>query len=115
MIEAVCLCGAVRIEVASAPEQVTSCNCEACRRYGTLWAYYLNDQVRISGETAAYRRRDIAGQSEPMLAFHHCATCGCVTHWENLTGRPRMGVNARLMPPEVVEAAPVREHDGASV
>ena len=113
MIEAVCLCGGVRIEVASAPEQVTSCNCGACLRLGTLWAYYTVDQVRITGETVGYARHDIPGQDEPMLAFHHCPTCGCATHWASLNDRPRMGVNARLMPPQILAAAPVKRLDGA--
>jgi len=47
MIEASCHCGAVRIEVPSAPETVTSCNCSICRRYGVLWAYYQPQSVRV--------------------------------------------------------------------
>lgn len=113
MIEAKCLCGAVRIEVPSAPETVTSCNCEACRRYGSLWTYYTLDQVRISGETVGYARHDIPDQPEPMLALHHCPTCGCVTHWTSLNDTPRMGVNVRLMPAEVLAAARVKRLDGA--
>jgi hypothetical protein len=113
MIEAVCLCGAVRIEAPSAPEAVTSCNCEACRRMGALWAYYPASQVRISGETRGYARRDIPDQAEPMLTLHHCVACGCITHWASLTGEDRMGVNVRLMPVEVLAAARVRRLDGA--
>lgn len=111
MIEASCLCGAVTMEVAQAPDRVTSCACSACRRLGTLWAYYPSDQVRISGRTAAYARHDLG--EPPMLAFHHCPVCGCTTHWAALEpGRTRMGVNARLMAPEVVEAAGLQRIDG---
>ena len=113
MIEAVCLCGAVRIEAPSAPAMVTSCNCEACRRLGTLWAYYPADQVRITGETVGYARRDVPGQDEPRLAFHHCVTCGCATHWASLNDVNRMGINARLMPAQVLAAIPVERLDGA--
>ena len=113
MIEGACLCGGVRIEVPEAPDTVTSCNCSACRRTGSLWAYYSPDQVRIDGETRGYGRRDIPGQPEPMLALHHCPTCGCITHWTPLNDVPRMGVNVRLMAPEVLAAARVRRLDGA--
>ncbi|HEX5380507.1 MAG TPA: GFA family protein [Phenylobacterium sp.] len=114
MIEADCLCGAVRIEVASPPETVTACNCSACRRLGALWAYCTEDQVRISGDTVAFARRDLH-RAEPMLAFHHCPTCGCVTHWSSLVGGTRMAVNARLMDPQVQAAARVRLFDGAGI
>jgi hypothetical protein len=50
-----------------------------------------------------------------MLEFHRCKRCGCVTHWEAVDKtRDRMGVNARLMTPEVVAHARVRHVDGAS-
>ena len=79
MISGSCLCGAVRFEVPLAPVQLTACNCEACRKLGPLWAYYRPDEVTITGETMGYQRHDIADQDGPMLAFHHCPNCGCVT------------------------------------
>jgi hypothetical protein len=39
MIEAVCDCGAVRLEVATAPEKVNDCQCNWCQRLGALWSY----------------------------------------------------------------------------
>lgn len=108
MVEAKCLCGAVRIEASAAPETVTACNCEACRKMGALWAYYTDDQVRIFGETVGFARQDIPDQAEPKLAFHHCPACGCVTHWASLNERARTGINARLMPAEVLAATPVK-------
>lgn len=112
MIEASCHCGAVRIEVADRPRQVTSCNCSICRRVGALWAYYRPAEVTISaavGATVPYV------QGERTLAMHHCATCGCVTHWEGLTpGSDRMAVNARLMDPAEIAEVKVRHFDGAS-
>jgi hypothetical protein len=114
MIEASCHCGAVRLEIATPPETVTDCNCSICRRLGVLWAYYAPHQVEIfaePGATGAYIRGDGDGD----LAFHHCRTCGCATHWSPLDGRDqgRMGVNARLMDPQVLAAARVRHLDGA--
>lgn len=105
-----CHCGAVQVEVARAPTELTSCNCSICRRLGSLWAYYPPTDVKISGATATYCWGDKS------LDLHHCATCGCTTHWSPRPGTDpnRMGINARLLAPEVVEAARVRRLDGAS-
>jgi len=109
VIEASCHCGAVRIEVDTAPESVTACRCSICRRYGTLWAYYAPRQVRVAGPTEFY----MWGDRE--IEFHRCRTCGCITHWAPAgKSLDRMGVNARLMPPEFVAAARLRESDGPS-
>jgi hypothetical protein len=108
MVEASCHCGAVRLELESAPAELTSCNCSLCRRLGALWAYYSPSKVRVSGATATYRWGD------KTLDTHHCATCGCITHWSPIEASlDRMGVNARLMPPAIVDAARIRRFDGA--
>jgi len=105
-----CHCGAVTIEVPSAPAEVTSCNCSICRRLGTLWAYYAPADVRVTGATAIYRWGD---QS---LSLHHCATCACTTHWSPVDpdAVPRMGINVRLLAPEILAAARVKLVDGAA-
>jgi hypothetical protein len=108
VIEGSCHCGAVRYRVAAAPETVTSCNCSICRRLGGLWAYYSPRDVRVEGPTAIYMSGDRC------LRLHRCETCGCVTHWSPVDeSADRMGVNARLMAPEVLAAARVRHFDGA--
>ena len=57
MIEGSCLCGAVRWEFDGVPEGATACNCTACRRYGTLWAYdYEGERIRVSGPTRRFAR-----------------------------------------------------------
>ena len=48
------------------------------------------------------------------IEFHRCKICGCVTHWSPTDQRDRMGVNGRLMEPEVVARARVRHLDGAN-
>src|SRR5580658_8990211 len=112
MIEASCHCGAVRFEVETAPDEVTDCNCSICRRSGALWAYYEAPQVPFAAENGP---TDIYMWRHRMLEFHRCRTCGCLTHWaaadRNYT---RMGVNARLMAPEVLAAAPINHFDGAA-
>ena len=111
MIEASCHCGAVRLEIETAPETVTDCNCSICRRYGVLWAYYAPKDVRVmppSGVTAIYMWDDKS------IEFHHCKVCGCVSHWAPVDKtRDRMGVNARLMAPEILATARLRHLDGA--
>jgi hypothetical protein len=110
MIEASCHCGAVKleVEVEVAPTELTSCNCSICRRLGTLWCYYAPAQVRVVGTTATYRWGD------KTLDLHRCTSCGCVTHWSAIgPASERMGVNARLMEPAIVEAARIRRFDGA--
>ena len=106
-----CHCGAVTLDVEHAPADVTSCNCSICRRLGTLWAYYQPAHVRIAGPTTTYRRGDRT------IDFHHCPTCGCTTHWSpipEVRASDRMGINARLLDPEILAAARVRRLDGAS-
>jgi hypothetical protein len=46
--------------------------------------------------------------------MHHCATCGCVTHWRSLPGGDdRVGVNTRLADPAEMAGVRVRHLDGA--
>ena len=110
MIEASCHCGAVRMEIEAPPDTVTDCACSICRRKGALWAYYSPKQVRIipaSGATAIY----MWGDKE--LEFHSCKVCACSTHWSAVDrSDDRMGVNARLMEPEVLGDARVRKIAG---
>ncbi|HXC56788.1 MAG TPA: GFA family protein [Rhizomicrobium sp.] len=109
MIQASCHCGAVRLEIAQAPATVTDCNCSICRRMGTLWAYYAPDLVRVTGAT------DIYMWDDKSIRFHRCKVCGNVTHWSPVDpARARMGVNARLMAPDILAAASVHKLDGAS-
>lgn len=109
MIAGSCHCGAVTLEVATAPVEVTSCNCSICRRSGLLWAYYPPSQVQVSGPTDTYVWGDRS------LALHRCRTCGLVSHWRAFDASyDRMGINARLLDPEVLAAANIKLVDGAS-
>ena len=113
MLEGSCLCGEVRWRFDAEPGGATTCNCTACRRYGVLWIYgHEGEDVSVSGETAAYTRRDGAP-----LAFHFCPHCGCVTHWRgshaDAEGRRRLAVNLRLASdPEAVASIPIDHFDG---
>lgn len=113
MIEASCHCGAIRFSVEHAPGDVNSCNCSICRRYGTLWGYYPPRAVQFASDNGP---TDTYMWGDRSLAFHRCRNCGCVTHWRATDpDYDRMGVNARLMPPEVLATIPVRHGDGASM
>ena len=110
MIAAQCHCGSVSLAIDVPPAEVTDCNCSICRRYGVLWAYHTLDQVRVT-ETQPTERYMWGDRS---IAFHRCRVCGCVTHWSpGDRTRNRMGVNARLMAPEVLAKARVRHLAGA--
>jgi len=107
-ISATCHCGAVTLRLSRAPAEVTHCNCSLCRRYGTLWAYYTKTEVTILSaqptDTYAWNGRHID--------FHRCAHCGCVTHWyPRAESRDRLGINARLLEPAVLDRARVKQAD----
>ncbi len=113
MIKASCHCGAVQVEIDSLPGDVNSCNCSICRRYGALWAYYQRRQVRFSTENDVTERYSWGDRD---LEFHRCRVCGCVIYWKAVDPTyERMGINARLFPPEVLAGILVRHGDGASM
>ncbi|MBV9841303.1 MAG: GFA family protein [Sphingomonadaceae bacterium] len=108
-VRASCHCGAVVFEVAHAPTDVNECLCSICRRYGALWAYYRPGEVRFGGEGGS----DTYVWGDRQLAFHRCRTCGCMTHWSSVDpAHDRMGVNVRLMSPEMLRAATIRQSQG---
>lgn len=99
MIDVICDCGAVRLEVTEAPQEVNDCQCSWCQRLGALWAYYPKEQVRV---VSAPEATSIYLRGGRHLEFHRCRICGLTTHWLNVDAtRPRMGVNTRLMPRDV--------------
>lgn len=109
-LEASCHCGAIKFEVDAEPGELTDCNCSICRRYGALWAYFSPKQVRFTTDGAT----DIYMWNDRMLEFHRCKVCGCLTHWLAVKrDHDRMGVNARMMSPQVLAKARVRRFDGA--
>ncbi len=111
MLQGSCLCGAVHWTFEGTPESATACNCTACRRYGTLWAYdYEGERIKVSGDTRPY----IRGKA---LSFNFCPQCGCVAYWRGLTlndkGQRRIAVNLRLVEdPAAVAAIAIDHFDG---
>jgi hypothetical protein len=112
MIKTTCHCGAVTIKIPRQPDTVTNCDCSICRRYGTLWAYYRQDEVTISALEGALESYAWGRKS---LRFVRCRTCGCVTHWEptSRSRGDRVGINARNFEPDQIGAVRIRRLDGA--
>ncbi len=109
-----CLCGATGWAFDGTPEDATICNCSACRRYGTLWAYdWEGERITVRGETVAWKRP----HERAVLTFNHCPDCGCVVFWRALgpgeDGRVRIAVNLRLAEaPEPLMGLPLLKFDG---
>ena len=108
-----CHCGRATIRLPRRPESVTQCNCSLCTKTGFRGVYFRSDELEITGEFQSYVRDDL---KQAYLANHRCAHCGVLTHWTPLTDPPheRMGVNARLIDPALLEGVAVQEVDGAS-
>ena len=109
-----CHCGAVRLEIARKPPQLTQCNCSICWRYGALWAYYTRKSARVvcaAGTVVAYTWGNRA------IEFYHCTYCGCLTHYERAEKKhddTRIAVNARMLAPEDIASIRIRKLDGAA-
>ena len=111
MIQASCHCGAVRLEIdGPPPETLNACQCLHCLKRGGLWAYYSPKQVRVVSPPEATTNY-MSG--DRMLELHFCKVCGCTAYWAPVDkDYDRMGINARLMPPAVWTAIPIRESPG---
>ena len=108
-----CICGRARITLPRTPDSVTHCNCTMCSKTGFWGVYFPSTELRIDGEFDSYVREDL---SEPYLRNYRCRHCGAFTHWTPLSDPPyeRMGVNGRLLEPDVLNDVPVNEVDGRS-
>lgn len=113
MIQASCHCGAVRVEIPSRPESVTSCNCSICRRLGALWAFFPLDTVRVAAEPGSTQEY---AWGKKTRRFIRCATCGCTTHVLPTTPGPQseIEVNMRLFDEADVGPLRIRLFDGAT-
>lgn len=113
MLSASCHCGAVKVGVPRKPRSLTNCNCSICRRYGVLWAYYKDAEVKL---TAAAGATDEYMWGDKSLKFIRCKRCGCVMQWKELAIGPgsRTGVNARNFEPSALGAVRIRLLDGAA-
>jgi hypothetical protein len=106
-----CHCGAVRLVIPRVPDEVTQCNCTLCTKLGTRWAYFSRDEVAVSGGPLDdYVRSDLR---EPALVTRRCRSCGSTVCWTAFDPEyRRMGVNANLFDPDLVEGLPVNHVSG---
>jgi hypothetical protein len=113
MIEASCHCGAVKLQVPTAPEEVVSCNCSLCSRSAWLGAYYNPAVVNLITPRESI---DTYIWGDRTIQICRCKTCGFTTHWESIDPQQtdRMGINARMMNDIDLDSIPVRYFDGAS-
>lgn len=106
-VEGNCYCGAVHYTASHAPTDINDCQCTHCQKRGVMWAYYSPRDVAVTGETSTF------AWGPKRTIFHFCPACGCTTHWTaSDPKRDRMGLNTRLLPPEAVAGAVVRQSPG---
>lgn len=112
MIKANCHCGNVKITVPATTETVTSCNCSACSKYASLWAYFSPKEVQMVAEKDAVSSYCWGDKT---IEFHHCNNCGCLTHYtpRERDNKDKMAVNFRLVDAHIVSSLKVRYFDGA--
>ncbi|MFN8671274.1 MAG: aldehyde-activating protein [Candidatus Sericytochromatia bacterium] len=107
-----CHCGNIKIETCKNIEFLTSCNCSICNRYGSLWGYFLPEEVSISFE----KEPNFYSHGDKNVEFYFCTTCGCLTHYKTTkkVKDPKIGVNFRMLKLELLENLKIRKFDGAN-
>lgn len=107
-----CDCKNIEINVAI-PAQVTVCNCCICSRYQSLWGYYSPDEVRVAVGALGL---DVYLRGDREIEFVRCSNCGCVTHYQTLSGdsNPMVAVNFRMAHDQLSDI-PVRYYNGKDV
>ena len=112
-VKATCHCGAITVEVPRKPDYINECQCSICRRYGAAWAYYYTPEVNVIKKEGASTKKYIWGDRE--IEFHFCNECGCIVFWwphEESDNQPDgVGVNTRMMEPDLLEGIERREEE----
>jgi hypothetical protein len=79
-----CSCGKLSVDVEGEPAIVIACHCTECqRRTGSVFgvgAYYLKEQVTISGPSKGYTRPGADGRK---MHNRFCPDCGTNLYWES--------------------------------
>ncbi len=74
MLSGSCHCGAIRLEVDAAPEQVMECNCSHCSRKGYLLWFVPREQTRVHADADKLSTYHF---NKHVIDHHFCAQCGC--------------------------------------
>ena len=114
MIQAQCHCGNVKLFADYIPDTLTQCNCTICRRLAAKWIYYKSNEVKVTYKnhpTHAYIWGD------KCIAFHHCPTCGCSTHYTSVhdSDFDRIAINANMLGANVIKNLKTRRFNGADM
>lgn len=113
MLTGQCHCGNISFTVEKTPNYLIECNCSICTRYGAQWAQFKPNYVTIHTREHPSKTYRWGRQA---IDFHHCPTCGCVTHYTSTGAVPTihwMSVNARLSPLTLTKDLAIRHFDGA--
>lgn len=102
-IEGGCQCGAVRYEIASAPERISICHCRDCQKSAgapmVAWAMVPKEEFRVSAGEA----RAVNSSGDSFRYF--CGACGTGLYYINETFLPGI-VDVQLMTFDTPEAFP---------
>lgn len=83
MVDAQCVCGALRLMMREPTKIVAACHCLACqRRTGTSFsvnAFYATDPVEVSGTAREFIRVADSGRN---VRMYFCPTCGSTVYWK---------------------------------
>jgi len=114
MIKAQCHCGNIELTANYIPDTLTQCNCSICRRLAAKWVYYKSDEVKVSFQNQPSKTY-IWGDKD--IAFHHCPTCGCATHYTSMPNPDfdRIAVNANMLEPNAIKNLKTRRFNGAEM
>lgn len=78
-----CSCGDLKAETMGEPRHIIMCHCQECqRRTGAPFgvsAYFVRDDVRVSGATSSYTRASDAGRA---FTSYFCPRCGTSLYWD---------------------------------
>lgn len=96
-----CQCGAVRYEIANAPERVSVCHCRDCQKSAgaplVAWAMVPREDFKVTGGEAQ------AFNSSGDSFRHFCGRCGTGLYYINETFLPGI-VDVQLMTLDAPEA-----------
>ncbi|MCG6890373.1 MAG: aldehyde-activating protein [Gammaproteobacteria bacterium] len=111
MFNAECHCGNLKLAASAPPASITRCNCSMCNRLGALWAYYDEENVKV---TSGSKPGNTYAWGEKTITYHRCGECGCTTHYTTTDddGRELISVNCRMAQLSDIANIPVREFDG---
>jgi len=113
VIEGHCHCGNIKLEIPELTESGTSCNCSICSRYGSVWGYFTEAEVKV---TAVEPGIHPYSHGDKQLVFNSCEVCGCTTHYTMVEAGPqtRLAVNYRMFGEDVLKKLKIRIFDGAA-